>query len=255
MKKALIFCLAIVLFFMATVPIYASGNDKKIFYFDRLYQELSKRNVKIVDKNTFNNLDDESKSVITEYTNEFGEKVLESKDHGIYSRLIYKDNGDMYLNDKPIEVQTYDENNKLIDERILNINDIELRTKRTYKFENLPNGLNDNDLPEYLGEIRKVVSLGDVIWKSVAIGIIIAILTAPFIGLWGVLAGVVASTITNVAQYETPYSNSLSMIKHERKGMYVGGYLMILKTYMEYYGNKNFTGYLGNSTHYTAFDD
>ena len=103
------------------------------------------------------------------------------------------------------------------------------------------------------GSTSHVVTLGQKVWKDVGVAVIVTILTAPAIGLWGLLASGVAQALVSTAQYLTPYSNYLSYEKSERKGMYVGGYTMIVKTYCKYYGNNNFTGSLGSSTYYTGY--
>ncbi len=194
--------------------------------------------------------------MLAEYKNNNGSKIIEIKENGIYNKIEYKVSGDMYLNDGPITVKSYDENKHLISDKILNIYDesLELRAQRTWKWEKLPSGITDNDLPTHLGMTTKVVTFTNATWAGITTGVIVAILTSPFPGLWNAVAGIIASSLVNSAQRLNPSSSYLSMEKYERKGMYVGGYNMIIKTYMKYFATQNFTAFIGDSTHYTAYD-
>lgn len=191
--------------------------------------------------------------IFTEHKSSNGSRVFEFYEDNNYNVVEYKISGDVYLNNSPITVTTLDDQGNVIDIRILNIYDTEPMAQRTRKFETLPSGLTDADLPTHLGTENKVVSLGNTFWKEIGIGTVTAILLNPFVGLWGVVAGVVAGGLISVAKQLTPYSNHLSFKRSQRRGLHVGGYLMIVKTYVSYYGNPNFTARLGSSTHYTGY--
>lgn len=207
-----------------------------------------------VEPNDFNLLMETSdKPIFTEYKDTNGSSFFEFYENDTYNIVEYKVSGDIYLNDSPVTVTTLDDEGNVIDERILNIYDTEPMAQRTTKFKTLPAGVKDSDISTNLGTTSKVVTLGSTLWKSVGTGVIVAILLNPFVGLWSAYAGVVAGAIIDVAKYLTPYSNYLSLRKTESRGMYLGGYLMIVKTYVSYYGNSDFTGYLGYSKHYTGY--
>ena len=256
--KKLIFLLVTAMLLVTTIPINAHGNRPEAPIVQLIQRELEKEHLKIdyVERSEFNALKGVGNiSVVTEYNDAFGNKILEFNEKGLYNKLEYKHNGDVYLNGDAVRVETYDENQVLLEDKILNVNEGLLRAKRTVKMEQLPIGLTDADLPEHLGMTSNVVSIGRTYWNDVGVAVIVGILTIPFYGLWGVLASATAAALVRAAKNATPYSNSLSTKRYERKGMYVGGYIMIVKSYFDYFGNRDFTGYLGNSTHYTGYDD
>ncbi len=191
--------------------------------------------------------------VFTSYATNQGSTMYKFYDDGITNLMEITANGDVYLDGSPVMIESYDENKTLISSKIANVYEIAPRAHQVKKMQNLPSGVSDSDLKEDRGTTTHVVSIGERVWKDVSVAVIIAILTLPVIGLWSVLAAGVGQAIVSAAKASTPYSNHLSFKKHERMGRFLGGYTLIVRTYIQYYGNDNFTGYLGSSTYYTGY--
>lgn len=258
LKKFVIGLLTFSLLLTSVTPIQANylSIDRNFFTNESILKNVHSSGLKLeyVQENSFDTAKLLSNNpIFTSYKEEQGSTIYKFHENGLTNLLEIKLSGDLYLDGEPIILESYDENKKLISKNILSIYEATPYAQQSIKFEKLPSGVTDVNLPTQMGTTSHVVTLGQRVWQDVGTAVVITILTAPAIGLWGLLASGVAQALVSTAQYLTPYSNHLSYEKSERKGMYVGGYTMVIKTYCKYYGNSNFTGSLGSSTYYTGY--
>lgn len=197
-----------------------------------------------------------------------GNVLFYVKEGDMENILEIKQNGDMYIDGAPIYVETYKDGqlirkdpvnaNRTFDD--LNISDSliqsdldMLRSHGRRIMKSLPSGVTDADLPDFLGNYTKVVTFGNSLIKDITVSVFCEIVGTALLGGIGGVVITIYQNIYNAAKKQYPKNNALSCKYAKRSGNNVGGYLYIEKVYTEFYGTKQFTGYLGNSIGYVGY--
>ena len=174
----------------------------------------------------------------------------------------------MYIDGAPVYVETYKDGRLIRKDPVnanrtsddLNISDSliqsnldMLRSHGRRIMKSLPSGVTDADLPDFLGNYTKVVTFGNSWIKDIAVSVFCEIVGTALLGGIGGAVITIYQSIYNTAKKQYPKNNALSCKCAKRSGNNVGGYLYIEKVYTEFYGTKQFTGYLGNSIGYVGY--